>query len=96
MLAWLIEHAASFHTNHAVLSYYIGAVALTTLIFTLLQHHFRPIGTKRGRNGQQPHLPPGPRGIPIMGSLGNMKDVRRDPDHKIVSDTPNFYHSFYV
>lgn len=57
------------------------AVAIAILLYAV-----RPVGTKRSASGRTPVLPPGPRGVAV---LGNLLDVatQRDPEHKFVSSS---------
>ncbi|KAK9789636.1 putative Cytochrome P450 [Seiridium cardinale] len=45
---------------------------------------FKPMGKRKGRNGQKPRLPPGPAGVPILGSLAELRSIRKDPEHKLL------------
>lgn len=33
---------------------------------------FKPVGKRTAMNGTKPRLPPGPRGVPLLGSLGDL------------------------
>lgn len=49
-----------------------------------------PVGKRRPPPGKKWRLPPGPKGIPIFGSLLDLKSARGDPDNKIVSAAGSF------
>ena len=59
----------------------ILASIATFLVLCLLaiQEVFKPIHLQKRRNGKQWHLPPGPIGSPIIGSLPQWRKARRDP-----------------
>lgn len=74
------DHPASFYATTALL--FLG------LIFAFLIEYFKPIGKRRLKSGQRSKLPPGPRGLPLIGNLHKLKHARHDPDHRYVSQTP--------
>jgi hypothetical protein len=57
---------------------------LAILLLVVVAKYFEPVGKRRLRDGSKSHLPPGPPGLPIIGSLHKLKEARGDPDHKFV------------
>jgi hypothetical protein len=78
------------------LTYYPTTTALLTIfvcistIFLVIQEILVPVGKRRPPPGKKWRLPPGPKGIPIFGSLLDLKSARGDPDNKIVSAAGSF------
>ncbi|PGH17753.1 hypothetical protein AJ79_00894 [Helicocarpus griseus UAMH5409] len=52
----------------------------------VIQETFRPVGKRRGPGGKIYKLPPGPKGVPILGSLLSLKDCVLENDHRTVSN----------
>lgn len=62
----------------------VVAVALSLGSLAVLEY-FKPVGKRRLQDGRKPHLPPGPKGQPLFGSLLMLKNAREDPEHEYVS-----------
>ncbi|OJJ76867.1 hypothetical protein ASPBRDRAFT_24581 [Aspergillus brasiliensis CBS 101740] len=56
------------------------ATCLAT-IFLVIREIFTPVGKRRPPPGKRWKLPPGPKGIPIFGSLLDVRKIRDDQDH---------------
>ncbi|KAI0534432.1 cytochrome protein [Xylaria digitata] len=84
MLSITMQYGVAFYSNHP--TYFFLLINLVLLIgsYSLISYIFKPIGKKRGLNGQRSHLPPGPKGIPIIGSLLMLKSIRADNEHKLL------------
>ena len=57
----------------------LGVLGLLALFSFSLITYSKPDGKRSLANGQSSKLPPGPRGIPLFGSLLDLKDNARDP-----------------
>lgn len=72
-------------------AYYPGTALLLTIgvfissTFFVISEIFLPVGKRRPPPGKEWRLPPGPKGIPIFGSLLDLRSTRDDPDYKMVS-----------
>ncbi|KAK1753009.1 cytochrome [Echria macrotheca] len=87
---WQHEAVSAFRTNHPWL-FYAAASATTSLVllvslFLFLVEYFKPVGKRRGINGKPPILPPGPKGIPLLGNMLDMKEAVVDPYGKLFHD----------
>ena len=56
---------------------------LTTSLY-LVSEILKPVGKRNTSSGRKPRLPPGPRGVPIFGSLLDLKSTRDDPHNVLV------------
>ncbi|CAG9943052.1 unnamed protein product [Clonostachys rosea f. rosea IK726] len=65
------------------------ALFLLVLIFIVSQY-FKPTGKRKLIDGRSSHLPPGPKGLPILGSLLDLKTGRHDPNHKFLWDMAKY------
>ncbi|KAL3455133.1 cytochrome P450 [Aspergillus heterothallicus] len=74
-----LSTAASAHPLAATLISI--ATALATAFF-ILREIFTPVGKRRAPPGKKWVLPPGPRGVPIFGSLLELRAARDDEEHK--------------
>ena len=58
---------------------------LVFLVFVFVAQYFKPAGKRNLKDGRKSRLPPGPRGLPILGHLLSLREGRHDPDHAFVS-----------
>ncbi|KAI0114068.1 cytochrome protein [Nemania sp. FL0031] len=91
MLSILVEHVGALYSDYPLYLLFIGILTLVTVIYSLVAYIFRPIGERRGRNGQRPRLPPGPKGAPILGNLGSLRSTRSDPNHTFLGELATKY-----
>ena len=68
----------------------LGVFGISALLSFSLIAYFKPDGKRPLANGKSSKLPPGPRGVPLFGSLLDLKDNARDPGYGMVS-TCGFY-----
>lgn len=84
MLAQIIELLVNFRARYPALWLASIATAGIVAFFVLLAEHVKPTGKRRGISGKKSKLPPGPRGLPIIGSMWKLALARHDPDHTYV------------
>lgn len=84
MLAQTIELLVQFKAQYPAL--WLASITTAGLVafVVLIAEHVKPTGKRRGISGQKPNLPPGPRGLPIIGSMHKLAFARHDPDHTYV------------
>ncbi|KAM7215503.1 Cytochrome P450 [Rhypophila decipiens] len=59
----------------------LGITAWGLAFFVIaLVNLFRPVGKKRLRDGRSSRLPPGPKGLPLLGCLMDLQHTREDPN----------------
>lgn len=80
------NHIAHCLGNHPIVPILLSIAIVLGSAFLLISEIFRPVGKRRAA-GKKWVLPPGPKGIPIFGSLLDMKSMRGDQDHTMVSET---------
>lgn len=85
MLSYIIERLDVFHRACPLLFYATSVVFALFVVFFCLVEYFKPVGKRRGQRGIKPRLPPGPSGIPLLGSLLTLKNLREDHDRQHVS-----------
>lgn len=61
------------------------ATCLVTIVL-VIREIFTPVGKRRAPPGKTWKLPPGPRGIPILGNLALLYKAREDQDFKLVCE----------
>lgn len=64
LVAYRHQHPASFFLATAAIVLALG--------FWAALEFFKPVGKRTAKNGTKPRLPPGPRGVPLLGSLGDL------------------------
>lgn len=68
----LSDTIMAYRHQHPV-SFTLAAAAIgLALLFWAALIFFKPVGKRRAKNGTKPRLPPGPRGVPLLGSLGDL------------------------
>ncbi|PYI24817.1 cytochrome P450 [Aspergillus violaceofuscus CBS 115571] len=65
-------------------------VVCLAVSFYIIQELLKPVGKRRGPGGKRYKLPPGPKGVPILGSLPLLKNRARDDDHKAVTEMAQY------
>jgi len=80
MLSELQQAFSAFHGNQPFLFYALLTVTLFSSLFLAIPEYFKPVGKRRCKDGKLPILPPGPAGLPVLGSLLDLKEGRHDPD----------------
>lgn len=64
----------------------ITGIACLVSTFLVIQDIFTPVGKRRPPPGKIWKLPPGPPGVPILGSLLDLRKARDDQDFKLVRE----------
>ena len=68
-----------FHGLNALSSpLFLSIICIVAVPFLIIQEMFKPIDQRKAPAGKRWRLPPGPRGIPIFGSLLQFHKARRD------------------
>ncbi|KAF9893637.1 hypothetical protein FE257_010949 [Aspergillus nanangensis] len=75
---------------HPIVATLVTIAACLVTTFLVIQEIFAPVGKRRPPPGKTWKFPPGPRGIPIFGSLLALKDARDDPEHKMQNDLASY------
>ncbi|OCL06829.1 cytochrome protein [Glonium stellatum] len=68
----------SYGFNAFSSSLFFSIVCMVVLPFLIIREIFKPIDQRKAPAGKQWKLPPGPRGIPIFGSLLEFRKARSD------------------
>ncbi|KAJ5414506.1 cytochrome P450 [Penicillium cosmopolitanum] len=82
-----IEYYVAYYPGTALLL--TIAVCISTTFF-VISEIFVPVGKRRPPPGKEWRLPPGPKGIPIFGSLLDLRSARDDPDFKMHQDLARY------
>lgn len=78
-----VRSAVLVHPHSA---FFIACAASLLLLFIWLREAvLKPPHKRKRKDGTGYRLPSGPRGIPILGNLLQLKEARDDVDHKFVS-----------
>ena len=94
MLNQALHLFGSFRANNPLLFTLLVTFLSLCAFFLALAEFLKPVGRKRLQNGQAAKLPPGPSGVPILGSLLLVKSARENPYTGVVNnDTPPVTHS---
>ena len=88
MVSLVQEAIGSFRASNPVLFYLSITGAAFAVFVAFLLEYLKPAGLRRLKNGKKPKLPPGPKGLPVLGHLLTLKNNRGDPDYKFVSLAP--------
>ncbi|KAI0973652.1 cytochrome protein [Xylaria arbuscula] len=90
MLTIIANYIATFSKTQSIYFFFIRIIVILILSFSGVSYVLRPVGKRRGLNGERPRLPPGPRGVPIFGSLGLLTHIRRDPNHRFLKEMAEY------
>lgn len=72
MSARLSDTIMAYRHQHPTAFFFgIAAIGLALFSWAVLEF-FKPLGKRTAKNGTKPRLPPGPRGVPLLGSLGDL------------------------
>ncbi|KAI9927605.1 hypothetical protein MW887_003225 [Aspergillus wentii] len=75
-------------STNPILTTICTLTACLTITFLIIQEIFKPVGKRRGSGGKKYNLPPGPRGVPLFGSLLDLKATLHD--HERISSLAQY------
>lgn len=78
--AHIVTTAKAYPTTATI----VTIVACLVSIFLAIQEIFTPVGKRKPPPGKRWKLPPGPPGVPILGSLLDLRKARNDQNFKLV------------
>lgn len=67
-----VDTIAAYRHQHPMSFRLVIAAILLAFIFWVVVDFFKPVGKRKAKNGTKPRLPPGPPGVPLLGSLGQL------------------------
>lgn len=97
MFALILPKLAWFYREHPIKFTLFTLVGSLAVLCGFILQYFKPVGKRKKKDGQAPRLPPGPKGIPLLGNLAGLASLakRKDPRHKTVNWPPGFVPDFY-
>ncbi|KAJ5780066.1 cytochrome P450 [Penicillium paradoxum] len=81
---------ASYAASHPFVATLVAIAVCLGTTFLIIREIFTPTGKRRAPPGKTWRLPPGPRGVPIFGSLSVMRAARDDPNSTVHTDLARF------
>ncbi|KAH7129268.1 cytochrome P450 [Dactylonectria macrodidyma] len=90
MIDKISDYIFIFYKEHVIISLFLLATLGISFIFVAIAEYFKPVGKRKCKNGQRPRLPPGPRGLPILGCLRLLGKARHDPDHAALKNIATY------
>ncbi|KAL4894872.1 cytochrome P450 [Aspergillus ambiguus] len=76
--------------THPVAAIFVTIAVCLGTAFLVIREIFTPVGKRKPPQGKKWILPPGPRGIPIFGSLLDLKNARSDQDYTIQNELAKY------
>ena len=92
MIIRVRQAVLAFRDEHPLAFLLLAVLGTLSLLFLAAIEAFKPTGKRRSKSGKQPVLPPGPRGLPLFGSLHSLKEAREDPEHRFVSPLSSYHY----
>ncbi|KAE8325983.1 cytochrome P450 [Aspergillus sergii] len=90
MGASIHAHISAAANENPITAAFVSVAACLGLVFLIVREIFKPVGKRRPPQGKKWKLPPGPQGIPIFGSLLDLRKVRQDEEYRIHKDLAKY------
>lgn len=84
MLSTIADALVAHYVAHPWLVWVETTAVFLALVFFTFVELFKPAGKRRMKNGERPKLPPGPRGVPLLGSMPFLMKGYQDHEYKFV------------
>ena len=83
MSSVILPALAGFYHEHPVQSIVLAVAGSLAGFWVFLLQYFKPAGKRRTKDGRKPRLPPGPKGLPLLGNLTTLRDSNRMHTHRL-------------
>ncbi|KAI5463061.1 cytochrome P450 [Mariannaea sp. PMI_226] len=90
MIRQISQYLAKSTAKTRAFAFSLWIAILLLLIFVAISQYFKPAGKRNLKDGRKALLPPGPRGLPIIGNLLGLREGRHDPNHTLLREIATF------